>query len=217
MNRFTARLHRIDGVIFSSPRVTLALILAVTLFFAFQIPGVRMASDFADLLPQQHPYIQLHNEIRDTFGGANNVIVAVQVTEGTIFSNETLQRIHRITQAVDSLYGINHNLVTSLTHRNTRKVWLNEEGTVKSAPHFDPSVAEYTDDELHKMRSDVIANRAVFGLLVAPDLKSALIRGTLNEGELNYEKVFEQLQAIRNKESVPGVTIYATGNPVLVG
>ncbi|MES9895108.1 MAG: MMPL family transporter [Candidatus Thiodiazotropha endolucinida] len=107
--------------------------------------------------------------------------------------------------------------MTSLTHRNTRKVWLNEEGTVKSAPHFDPSVAEYTDDELHKMRSDVIANRAVFGLLVAPDLKSALIRGTLNEGELNYEKVFEQLQAIRNKESVPGVTIYATGNPVLVG
>ncbi|MEW8066478.1 MAG: MMPL family transporter [Candidatus Thiodiazotropha endolucinida] len=217
MNRFIANLHRIDGVIFSSPRVTLALILAMTLFFAFQIPGVRMASDFADLLPQQHPYIQLHNEIRDTFGGANNVIVALEVTEGTIFSNETLRRIHRITQAVDSLYGINHNLVTSLTHRNTRKVWLNEEGTVKSAPHFDPSVAEYTDDELHKMRSDVIANRAVFGLLVSPDLKSALIRGTLNEGELNYERVFEQLQEIRDKESAPGVTIYATGNPVLVG
>ncbi|MES9926464.1 MAG: MMPL family transporter, partial [Candidatus Thiodiazotropha endolucinida] len=178
---------------------------------------VRMASDFADLLPQQHPYIQLHNEIRDTFGGANNVIVAVEVTEGTIFSNETLQRIHRITQAVDSLYGINHNLVTSLTHRNTRKVWLNEEGTVKSAPHFDPSVERYTDDELEKMQADVIANRRVFGLLVSPDLKSALIRGTLNEGELDYEKVFNQLQAIRDKEYAAGVKIHATGNPVLVG
>ncbi|MCU7946126.1 MAG: MMPL family transporter [Candidatus Thiodiazotropha sp. (ex Cardiolucina cf. quadrata)] len=217
MNRFTAKLHKIDGIIFSSPKVTLALIVAVTLFFAFQIPGVRMASDFADLLPQQHPYIQLHNEIRDTFGGANNVIVAVEVTEGTIFTNETLQRIHRITQAVDSLYGINHNLVTSLTHRNTRKVWLNEEGTVKSAPHFDPSIAKYTEDDLQKMQTDVIANRRVFGLLVSPDLKSALIRGTLNEGELDYEKVFNQLQKIREKESASGIKIHATGNPVLVG
>ncbi|MCU7813988.1 MAG: MMPL family transporter [Candidatus Thiodiazotropha sp. (ex Rostrolucina anterorostrata)] len=217
MNRFTAKLHKIDGIIFSSPKVTLALIVAVTLFFAFQIPGVRMASDFADLLPQQHPYIQLHNEIRDTFGGANNVIVAVEVTEGTIFTNETLQRIHRITQAVDSLYGINHNLVTSLTHRNTRKVWLNEEGTVKSAPHFDPSIAKYTEDDLQKMQTDVIANRRVFGLLVSPDLKLALIRGTLNEGELDYEKVFNQLQKIREKESASGIKIHATGNPVLVG
>ncbi|MCM8854787.1 MAG: MMPL family transporter [Candidatus Thiodiazotropha sp.] len=217
MNRFTAKLHKIDGIIFSSPKVTLALIVAVTLFFAYQIPGVRMASDFADLLPQQHPYIQLHNEIRDTFGGANNVIVAVEVTEGTIFTNETLQRIHRITQAVDSLYGINHNLVTSLTHRNTRKVWLNEEGTVKSAPHFDPSIEKYTEDDLQKMQTDVIANRRVFGLLVSPDLKSALIRGTLNEGELDYEKVFNQLQEIREKESASGIKIHATGNPVLVG
>ncbi len=217
MNKFIAKLHRIDGVIFAAPLVTLGLILAVTIYFAMQIPAVRLVSDFAELLPQGHPYIKLHNSIRDTFGGANNIILSVEVDDGNIFNNETLNRVHRITQKVDSLYGINHNLVTSLTHRNTRKVWLNEESTVRSAPHFDPIKGRYSDRELQEMQQDVIANQRVYGLLVSPDMKSALVRGTLNEGELDYEKVFDQLQQIRADETVPGITIHATGNPVLVG
>ncbi len=217
MNRFSARLHELDRFIFARPAVTMAVILAVTAFFAWQVQGVRIVSDFADLLPQEHPYIQLHNEIRDVFGGANNVILALEVADGTIFTNEQLQRIHRLTTGVDSLYGINHNLVTSLTHRTTRKVWLSEEGNVKSAPHFDPSVSAYSEVELAQMQADVIANPRVYGLLVSPDLKAALIRGTLNEGALDYERVFLQLQELRERESVPGVRIHATGNPVLVG
>ncbi len=217
MNRFSAQIHKIDRVIFASPKITLGIILAITLFFATRIPGVQIVSDFADLLPQEHPYIELHNEIRDVFGGANNVILALEVDEGTIFTNDTLQRIHRLTQGVDSLVGINHNLVTSLTHRTTRKVWLSQEGNVKSAPHFDPTYGDYSDEELVQIQADVIANPRVFGLLVSPDLKSALIRGTLNEGALDYERVFQQLRELREVETVPGVRVHATGQPVLVG
>lgn len=218
MNKFTSGLRRIDKFIFLAPKTTLLFVFAVTIFFALQIPAVRMVSNFADLLPQGHPYIKLHNSIRDTFGGANNIIISVEVDEDTIFTNETLDRVHRITQAVDSITNINHNLVTSLTHRNTRKVRLNEAGTVQSTPHYDPmKEGGYSQSELKRMQADVITNPRVYGLLVSPDLRSALIRGTLNEGELDYEKVFNQLQAIREAESAPGVTIHATGNPVLVG
>ena len=41
------------------------------------------------------------------------------------------------------------------------------------------------------MRQDVQSSSRVFGLLVSPDMKSALIKGTLNEGQLDYGKVFE--------------------------
>ena len=77
MHNFIKDLIKIDKWIFAWPKTILFLVLLATVFFAFQVPAVRMASDFADLLPQEHPYIQLHNEIRDTFGGANTVIVAV--------------------------------------------------------------------------------------------------------------------------------------------
>jgi uncharacterized protein len=212
------KLKQIDKVVFAHPKITAGLIFIITVFFAIQVPGVRMVSDYADLLPQEHTYIKTHNIIRDTFGGANNVIVAVKVKEGTIFTNETLNRIHRITGKVDALSNMNHNLVTSLTHRTTRRIWLNELGTVKSAPYFD-SLKEggYSDAELQVIQNNVVADPRVYGLYVSPDLSSALIRGTLNEGELDYKAVFDELQQIRDEEAAEGLDIYATGQPVLVG
>ena len=206
------------NLLFNNRKVVLALIFLVTAFFATQIPAVRMLSDFADLLPQEHPYIKLHNSIRDTFGGANIIIIAVVVEDGTIFTNETLDRIHRITQKLDEVSNINHNLVTSLTHRNTRKIWLTPDGTIKSVNYYNPNrEAPYSATDLENIKRDVLSSTRVFGLLVSPDLKSALIKGTLNEGQLDYGKVFEELQKLRAEESAPGVRIYANGHPVLAG
>ena len=217
MSRLSRGLYSFVELVWKYPKGTLLLIAVITALFALRVPMVRIVSDFADLLPQDHPYIQLHNEIRDTFGGANNIIVAVTVEEGSIFSNDILDRIHRITLAVDALEGINHNLVTSLTHRNVRKVWLGGEGTVRSSTYYDPLKGGYSTAELDGIRQDVLADPRVFGLLVSPDLKSALVRGTLNEGALDYEKVFLQLQSIREREAATGLQIHATGQPVLVG
>ena len=208
---------KFGNLLFNGRKWVLAIIFAITAFFAWQIPSVEMLSDFADLLPQEHPYIKLHNSIRDTFGGANIIILALEVEEGTIFTNDTLDRIHRLTQKLDEVSNINHNLVTSLTHRNTRKIWLTPEGAIKSTPYYNPIHEPYTQEQLDTMARDVISSTRVYGLLVSPDLKSALIKGTLNEGQLDYGKVFEQVQKLRDEESVPGVRIYATGHPILAG
>ncbi len=209
---------KFGNFLFKNRKAVLAVILGITVFFATQIPAVRMLSDFADLLPQEHPYIKLHNSIRDTFGGANIIIIALEVEEGTIFTNETLDRIHRITQKLDNVTNINHNLVTSLTHRNTRKIWLTPDGTIKSVTYYNPNrEAPYTAEELEAIQRDVLSSTRVFGLLVSPDLKAALIKGTLNEGQLDYGKVFDELQQIRTEEGAPGVRIYANGHPVLAG
>lgn len=204
-------------LLFDNRKSVLFLILVVTIGFATQIPAVRMLSDFADLLPQNHPYIKLHNSIRDTFGGANIIIIAVEVDEGTIFNGDTLDRVYRITQKLDRVSNINHDLVTSLAHRNTRKIWLTPDGTIKSVPYYDPHHEPYTQEDLEKIKRDVVSSTRVFGLLVSPDLKSALIKGTLHEGQLDYGKVFKELQQIRDEESAPGVRIYANGHPVLAG
>lgn len=217
MGALTNQLKKIDRLVFAHPKVTVVIILAISVFFAMQIPAVKMVSNFADLLPQEHPYIQTHNTLTETFGGANTVIVAIQVHEGTIFTNEVLKRIKRITDKVDALPAVNHNLVNSLTHRNTRRVWLNEYGTMKSAPYYDPLQDHYSEQELSVMQNQVVSNPRVYGLLVSPDLKSALIKGTLNEGDLNYEEVFTALSKLREEEKAEGLTVYASGQPVLVG
>mgnify|MGYP001823877518 FL=1 len=214
----------IEVFVFYHPKVFLAMILMATIFFASRIPYLEMYSNFADLLPQEHPYIQLHNDVKDTFGGANNVVVAISVDEGDIFNADTLARIHRLTQGVDSLPGVNHNLVRSLTHRTVRKTWLTEMGSMNSEAYYDPLKEDYSEEELAKTRLDVMANPTVYGLLVSPDLKSALIKATFNEGQLDYVKIFRQLgelkdsvETLKASETVPGVRIYATGQPVLMG
>ena len=120
------------------PRIFLAAIVLITIGFASRVPYLEMYSNFADLLPQEHPYIQLHNEVKDTFGGANNVVVALSVAEGDIFTSDVLARVHLLTQGVDSLPGVNHNLVRSMTHRTVRKIWLTEMGNMNSQPYYDP-------------------------------------------------------------------------------
>lgn len=214
---FHRALHVFDDLVFSSPKVVLLLILSVTVYFAMQIPGVRMYSDFADLLPQQHPYIQLHNQIRDSFGGANNIIMSVEVKQGDLFTDDVIKRINRITKKIDQLPGVNHNTVASITHRTVRKVWLTETGDVNSAPYFDGLKPDWSDSELAQMREDVRANPRVYGLLVSPDLKAALIKATFNEGELDYQAIFEEVHKIRQQESDASVNLYVTGQPTLVG
>lgn len=214
----------IEVFVFYHPKMFLAAILLATLFFASRIPYLEMYSNFADLLPQEHPYIQLHNDVKDTFGGANNVVMAISVSEGDIFNPDTLARIHRLTQGVDSLPGVNHNLVRSLTHRTVRKTWLTEMGNMNSEAYYDPLKSDLSQAELDTLRQDVMANPTVYGLLVSPDLKSALIRADFNEGQLDYVEIFRELgelqrsvETLRTSERAPGVEIYATGQPVLMG
>lgn len=217
LHRFTHALHLLELWIFKNPRKVLALIALLTVFFALRIPGLKIYTDFADLLPQQHPYIQLHNGIKDDFGGANVLVVGIEFDDGDIFTNERLALIDRVTQAVDNLPGVNHNLVSSVTHRNSRKIWLTEVGSINSQPYFDVTKGPYDAIALEGMKADVSANPRVFGPLVAPDLKMALVKAQLIEGQLDYEKTFNQLRELRDEISADGITLYATGQPVLVG
>ncbi len=216
-HKITHALHQLENFIFEIPKLILGAVVLVTIFFAFQIPGLKIFSEFADLLPQKHPYIQLHNQIRDTFGGASQIVVSVEVDSGTIFTNKTLGLIHKLTQDIDSLSGVNHNLVSSLTHRTARKIWLTETGELNSVAYYEASRTNLDDAALEQLKKDVMANPRVYGLMVSPDLKAALIKAQLNEGDLDYDKTFQELQKVRAEAASPGVRIYATGQPVLIG
>ena len=213
----THRLHQGEEWIFRNPKIVLAMVLAVTLLFGMALPKLRIFTDFSDLLPQNHEYIKVYNRLKENFGGANMIVMSIEVERGTIFNDETLKLIHEATQGVDNLPGVNHNLVSSLTHRTARKVFLDDEGGFASESYYDPLQPTRTVAELEQLRNDVIANPTIFGLLVSPDLKAALIKAQLNEGDIDYPATFAALQEVREKLAKPGHHIYVTGNPVLTG
>lgn len=212
----THTLHKAEEWIFANPKIVLSLIFLVTLVFAAALPKLRIYSDFSDLLPQEHSYIQTYNRIKENFGGANMIVMAIEVEQGTIFNNDTLKLVHEATQGVDNLPSVNHNLVSSLTHRTARKVFLSPEGSFVSQPYYDPA-KNYSADELAQMQRDVVANPNLFGLMVSPDFKAALIKAQLNESELDYVETFAALQKVRDTLARDGHKVHVTGNPVLTG
>lgn len=203
--------------LFGYRNLIIAVVVLGTLGFATQIPALRIYTDFEGLLPQQNPFIKVHNEIRGLFGGANVLTVAVKVDQGTIFTNDNLARIDRVTKAIDGLPGVNHNLVSSLTHRTTRFISLTEDGNVRSELYYNPALGALNDEQLGVMKAKVLIDPRVFGILVSPDLKAALVKAQFVDGELDYLSIFKGLQALRAAEAKDGVRIYVTGQPALIG
>ncbi|MCP4042670.1 MAG: MMPL family transporter, partial [Gammaproteobacteria bacterium] len=54
-------------------------------------------------------------------------------------------------------------------------------------------------------------------LLVSTNFKAALIKATFNEGQLDYERIFRQVQQLRRDEALAGVKIHVSGQPMMVG
>ena len=216
-HRITHALHQGEEWLFANPKIVLSIVLAITFLFGLALPKLRVYSDFSDLLPQNHAYIKVYNRLKENFGGANMIIVAVEVDKGTIFNDETLALIHQATQGVDTLPGVNHNLVSSLTHRTARKIYLDEQGGFASESYFDPMKSGRTVAELEQLKKDVIANPTIYGLLVSPDMKAALIKAQLNEGDIDYKDTFEKLMKVRESVTKPGHKIHVTGTPVMTG
>jgi len=100
----------------------LIAVTVVTLIFAVFALRLNMVTRFDELLPQNHPFIQVHNQYSQTFGGANAITIMLEVKEGTIFTKETLTKIFEMTQRLDKIYGVNHDLINSIAHRTNRRV-----------------------------------------------------------------------------------------------
>ena len=92
----------------------LSLILLITLFFCYELTKLKVYTSFVDLLPQSHPYVKVHNRIRHIFGGANQVLIMVQVRKGDIFNQETLEKVKWITRELEKIPGVDPYKIRSI-------------------------------------------------------------------------------------------------------
>src|SRR3989442_16023332 len=108
------------------------VVLVVTGFFAYCTFQLKLETSFGDLLPQSHPFVQVHNKYAGTFGGANNIQLMVERKEGDIFTVPPLTRIYKITEEMDRVYGVNHNQIDSIGHRTYRYLRAQSVGFLKA-------------------------------------------------------------------------------------
>ena len=195
---------------------SLAVIFGLTAFFGYKALSVEMYSQFADLLPQKHPYIQAYNHHRETFGGANIVTLVLQVKEGDIFTTEILKKIQYLTDQVDQISGVDHNQVASVSHVKIRNIKTLPGGMIRSYPVL-PTDIPTDPKELEALKFEMFNNDIVFNKYVSADGKAALIFAGFNEERLDYREIHREIMRLKSEVEDENTSLYVAGEPMLKG
>lgn len=194
----------------------MVFVLIITALFAYWTFQLRLVTSFGDLVPQSHEFVKIHNKYSGTFGGANNIVVMYTVEDGTIFTKEHLTNIFKMTEGMDTVYGVNHNQIESIGHRTVRHLKVAAGGTLRAEPVM--LRAPQGQDEVDEIRRIVHNAENVYGLIVSLDDKSALIRANFIEGRLDYQRIFDDVNSkVIDPFKGPNIEIYAAGEPRLYG
>jgi hypothetical protein len=187
----------------------------LTVFFAYQARTIEMYTAFSDLLPRDHPFIRVHNKFHKVFGGANLVLLSVEVQQGDIFNASTLTKIKQLTEVLERSPGANNYQVFSIARQKVKDVRATSWG-IEVQPVMWPDVPR-TQLQLDQLRSAVNANPTIAGRLVSTDGKAALITAAFEEERLDYARLFQRIQSAIREVEDPNTRVYAAGEPILYG
>jgi predicted RND superfamily exporter protein len=192
----------------------LLLIAAGTVFFLYHLSQhLRIATDFFDLYPPKHAYIELYKQYRKMFGSANVLTIILEVKEGDIYTVETLNKLYNITHRILKVKGVNPMQVISLTHPKMKDVRVGVAG-VMVRPLMWPRLPQ-TDEELVRLKKAVYTNEGIRGVYITPDDKATLLHAGFWEEGVDLKNLFLEVKKIQEQEEDENHSIYVTGYPVL--
>jgi uncharacterized protein len=208
-------MKRLALIIVKKRAAILSLIVAATLGFAYLCIKIEMYTAFADLLPTEHPYIRVHNRFWKTFGGANVVLLSVEVSDGDIFNVTVLEKIKKLTEMIERTPGANNYQIFSIARQKVKDVRATAWG-IEVQPVMWPSVP-HSQREIERLRNIVYANPTIVGRLVSEDGKAALITAAFHEERLDYAGLFRRVQQAIKEVEDSKTRVFAAGEPILYG
>ena len=193
----------------------LAVITVVTVILGAFALQLDVKTIFTDLQPSNHPYIKTNEEFKNTFGGANVVTIMVETKKADIFNTETLATIKQITDDLLYVDAVNQFQIVSLASKKLKNVKASNIG-IESLPIMWPELPK-NEEQINKLKKDVISNPMVYGTYVSGDLKSAIITVDFIDRLIDYGKVYPQVRKVIDKAKNPNVEIKLVGQPILAG
>ncbi|MBU4009605.1 MAG: MMPL family transporter, partial [Proteobacteria bacterium] len=194
------------------PVLMLTLIILGTMFFGYKCFSLKIHTDFFDLYPPKHEYIELYKQYRKMFGTANVMTMVLEVKNGDIYNVETIKKIDRITREIMTVKGVDNMQITSLTHPRLKNYGVGSSG-IKTTPIVQGMPK--TQDDLNIIQERVYSNEGVRGVYVSLDDKAALISAGFWEEGLDLNNLFGVMQKIKSETDNANHTLYITGYPML--
>ncbi len=100
-------MKKLTEIIIRFPWLFIAVLLAITLFFAYQIPNVRIDNELTTFLPEENPAKQFYNDAEETFGSGIIAVIGVFVEQNSgfedVFFPSILTMIRDMSDELDEL------------------------------------------------------------------------------------------------------------------
>lgn len=192
-----------------------AVVLAITAAMGYLAAQVEVKTVFSDLLPRNHPYIEVNNQFKQTFGGSNMVSIMLEVEQGDVFQMKVLERVQKISKDLQRVSNVDSYQIVSLASKKIKEVRASTDG-IESHPLMWPNLPR-SEAEIMVLKEAVLNNPLVFGAYVSLDMKATLITVDFVDTGIDYSKVYQQVSAIVDAAGGDGVKVRVVGEPMLYG
>ena len=189
------------------PKLVLLLVAILTLIAVIPLPRIRTDTNPKNMLPPTSDVRVGNTEVEKTFRLYEDMIVVGIENDGGVLEPATLDKVARITRAIQDVPGVASSDVTSfLTATNV----TTEAGTLKVGPIM--TEPPRTPAEVDAMRRALFGNPILIGRIVSKDGKTTAIYVPLEKGA-NGKAVADAIRSILRKE-VGTERYYVAGDPV---
>jgi hypothetical protein len=192
----------------------LTVLTIATLFLAYNAMEMRVYTNFFDLYPPHHPYIQLYQKYRRMFGTANVLVMAIEVKDGDVFTVDTVNKINWATLQIVETAGVNPYQIRSLTHPKMKNIKIT--GAIITAyPIMYPGPPK-TPEDIKPIKKAVYTNEGVHGFYISRDNTAALITAGFWEEGVDFRNLHERMLKIRGEiEKDDNHKVFIAGFPML--
>lgn len=187
----------------------------LTLVLSWFALHIEVRTVFEDMLPSRHEYVKTHQKFKDTFGGSNMVTIMLEVDQGDIFDPEVLEKVRTITLGLREVSAVNPFQIISLASKKLKEVRASTEG-IETKPLMWPDLPANAE-EREALKQAVLRNPLVYGPYVSKDLQATLITVDFIDREVNYTKVFDEINALVASVENEKVGVRVVGAPILYG
>lgn len=194
-------------------RVVLLLSLLLTVFFAAQLRNLTVIVDADELLPRDHPFVEVTERVQEVFGNRYTVVIGVTPKAGDVWQPEVLEKVLAITDRLAETPGVTRANLQSLAAPRAKDIAGDADGLLVSRL-LDHVPAD--GGEAQTIRARLAANPAYKDVLVGSDERTAAIFVEFEKDPSGFGHVMEQVNAAIDPSRGPDVSIAVAGQPVFL-
>ncbi|NOZ03907.1 MAG: RND family transporter [FCB group bacterium] len=193
-------------LIIGFPKSVLIVVMFLTIYIGLGISKLQTRNNYDSDLPKDDPIIITNDRLEEVFGEKDVILIGIKADN--IFNQQTLRKIALISEELKQVEGVVEDQIISLSTLNNIK---GRDWGLDVGP-FMGDVPE-TDEEIDRIRQDVMTNNLIYGKLVSKDLSSTIITANIERG-YDQATVYNQVRKITEKYNGPE-RLYINGEPII--